>query len=247
MPELAGLLLSTESFVVLVQRVAELAVSTIEPVVTCGITLADLDRVLTVASADALADLLDERQYEFEQGPCLQALATGEVVDAPDLSVESRWENYPSIAMGHGIAAVLSLPLLVADKPIGVLNLYAGQAHAFGPRDRQLALLLAGQATIAVTAALRNYDEITLTDHLRIALESRSIIDQAIGIIIGQRRCTPVEAFAVLRAVSQRRHVKLRVVAAELVATTTRAKPPPLADCCGARGRPGVVAEDTTR
>src|ERR1700710_1051873 len=67
-------------------------------------------------------------------------------------------------------------PLIVEGKPVGVLNLYSRISRAFSATDRQLAALLAGQAAIAVTAALRHYDEITLS--------SRSVIDQAIGIVI---------------------------------------------------------------
>jgi hypothetical protein len=99
--ELAGLLLSTESFTELVQEVTELAVRTVEPVVTCGITLAQQGRVFTVAAADELANQLDEQQYEIDAGPCLEALTSGEVVDAPDLRTESRWPDYPTIAMGR--------------------------------------------------------------------------------------------------------------------------------------------------
>ncbi len=128
--------------------------------------------------------------------------------------------------MGHGILAVLSTPLVVDGKPVGVLNLYARTTHAFGPLHRQLAELLAGQAVIAVTAVLRHYDEITLTDNLRIALASRSVIDQAIGIVMAQRRCAAQDAFATLRTISQRRNIKLRVVAVELVETTARAASP---------------------
>jgi GAF domain-containing protein len=220
--ELAGLLLATESFTELVQGVAELAVRTVDPVATCGITLAEQDRVFTVAAADELAIQLDEQQYELDTGPCLEALATGEVVDAPGLAIESRWEGYPAIALGHGIVGVHSVPLIVAGKPVGVLNLYARTPNAFSDLDRQLAALVAGQGAIAVTAALRHYDEVTLSDHLRIALSSRSIIDQAIGIVMVQQRGTPEQAFAVLRTISQRRNVKLRVVAAELVKTIGR-------------------------
>lgn len=57
--------------------------------------------------------------------------------------------------MSHGILAVLSTPLIVADKPVGVLNLYARTAYAFEPLHRQLAGLLAGHAATAVIAALR--------------------------------------------------------------------------------------------
>ena len=218
--ELAGLLLSTDSFEGLLQGVAELSVRVVEPAATCGITLAQDDRVITVASADALAGELDEQQYKHETGPCLQALACGEVVEAADLATEDRWDGYPVIAMAHGILAVLSTPLIVDDKPVGVLNLYARAARSFTAVDRQLAGLLAGQAAIAVTAALRHYDEVTLTDNLRIALSSRSVIDQAIGIVMAQGQCGPEDAFVTLRAISQRRNVKLRVVAADLVNAT---------------------------
>src|SRR2546421_9667041 len=105
-----------------------------------------------------------------------------------------------------------------------------GAPRLFSAVDSQLARLLAGQAAIAVTAALRHYDEVTLSDHLRIALSSRSVIDQAIGIVMAQRRCSPEEAFATLRTISQRRNIKLRDIAAELVDATRRPSqdnPPP--------------------
>jgi len=57
-------------------------------------------------------------------------------------------------------------------------------------------------------------------NNLRVALSSRSVIDQAIGIIIGLQRCPPETAFDVLRTVSQNRNIPLRKVAADLVTTT---------------------------
>jgi GAF domain-containing protein len=227
--ELAALLLSTESFEELLQGVAELSVQVIEPVVTCGITLAQGKRVITAASTGALASQLDEQQYESKTGPCLQALESGEVVMAEDLAVEDRWEVYPTIAMAQGIRAILSTPLIVGGRPVGVLNLYACTPHAFSAVDRQLAGLLAGQAATAIAAALQHYNEVTLSDHLRIALSSRAVIDQAIGIVIAQQHGSPEDAFATLRAMSQQRNVKLRHVAAELVDATRRsAKDNPL-------------------
>lgn len=135
--------------------------------------------MLTAAAADALARQLDEQQYERESGPCLEALLTGEVVEAKDFGTEQRWRGYPTIAMAHGIQSILSTPWMADSKPVGVLNLYARAPQAFNTVDRQLAGLLAGQAAIAVTAAWRHYDEVTLSDHLRTALSSRSVINQA--------------------------------------------------------------------
>ncbi len=121
--------------------------------------------------------------------------------------------------------SVLSSPLLVNGHPIGALNLYARTAHAFDGDAHRAAAQLTALAAATATAAMRHYDELTLTDHLRIALSSRSVIDQAIGIIIGMQRCPPETGLDVLRTVSQNRNIPLRTIAADLVAKTINPKP----------------------
>lgn len=216
--EIAGLLLQTATFLDVVQGVAELAARAVPRATTCGITLNESDRIYTVASADALANLLDERQYELEVGPCLEALVSRETVQVEDFAAESRWDGYPQIVLAHGIRSSLSVPMVAGDRAYGAVNLYSDTTGTWDAASRQLAELITGQATIAVTAALRSFDETTLSEHLRTALRSRTVIDQAIGVIMGQSRCDADTAFAMLRTVSQRRNVKLRTVAAELIA-----------------------------
>ena len=138
------------------------------------------------------------------------------------MAEEDRWGDYPSISMANGIVSVLSTPMIVAGKSVGVLNLYGKARQAFSEVDQALAWGLAGQASVAVTAALRSYDEVSLTHNLRIALSSRATIDQAIGIVMAQRRCDAEQAFAALRVTSQRRNTKLRDVATGLINTVSR-------------------------
>jgi GAF domain-containing protein len=223
--ELAGLLMSTTSFEELMQQIADLAARAVPAATTCGITLSQDGHVITVASADALARLLDEQQYELDHGPCLQALSTGQLVDADDLTDESRWPGYPARAVAHGIRTIYSSPLVVNGQPIGALNMYAEGPHAFDADARAAIGQLTALAAATITAAMRHYDEATLTDHLRAALSSRSVIDQAMGIVIGMQHCTPNEAFDVLRTVSQNRNIPLRQVASELVAKTVESAP----------------------
>jgi AmiR/NasT family two-component response regulator len=64
-------------------------------------------------------------------------------------------------------------------------------------------------------------------EHLRRALGSRAVIEQAKGILAERTRCTPEEAFALLDQASQRRNVKLRLIAAEIVAELGGAVHPP--------------------
>jgi AmiR/NasT family two-component response regulator len=55
-------------------------------------------------------------------------------------------------------------------------------------------------------------------EHLERAMKSRSVIDQAKGIIMAQRRCTAIDAFTELRLVSMNHNVKLADLAATIVA-----------------------------
>jgi GAF domain-containing protein len=220
--ELAALLLSTESFDGLLRGVAELAVQLVDGAATASITLAERGRVITVAAADAVAMQIDRYQYEQNAGPCLDALRSGSVVHVADLRTHPHWGELLTIMSNHGVASALAVPLMARDGAVGVLNLYSA-GTGFDERDQELARVLAAHAAVALTAALRTYDQVSLTDNLRIALSSRSVIDQAIGIVMGRERCSADKAFDVLRNVSQQRNTKLRHVATELVTAMARA------------------------
>lgn len=71
-----------------------------------------------------------------------------------------------------------------------------------------------------LTVLLDQARQTQLTDQLRKALTSRSVIDQAVGILMAQERCTSAEAFALLRRASQRANRKLHAVASEMVGST---------------------------
>src|SRR3954470_15472443 len=76
----------------------------------CGLTLEQAGRGFTVTYSGELARRGDERQYELDDGPCLQALRTGEVVAVDDMAKERRWGCYPQRALEAGVHASLSLP-----------------------------------------------------------------------------------------------------------------------------------------
>jgi GAF domain-containing protein len=225
--ELAGLLLASETFDDFTQQIAELATRTVPVAATCAITLALDDRIVTVASADPLGRLLDEQQYDIDEGPCLETVRTGQAVSSPDVAAETRWGGYPSTVLGHGIGSIYSEPLLVSGRPLGALNMYAHAPGAFTPEAKDLVRALAHLAAAGMAGALKNFDEVTLTSRLRRALSTRGVIDQAVGIIIASQHITPEEAFAVLRRISQTRNVRLHQVAHELV---TRASGGPAPD-----------------
>lgn len=225
LPELSGLLLSTRSVAGFLDELAQVAARSLSVPVSCGITLEQQRRPLTVASSDPLARAADEGQYGRGQGPCLQALRDGQPVSVPDWAIERRWGSYPAYLLAFGVGSSLSLPLTADGQVVGALNLYARTAAAFGPGDRDRAGALADRCSAVLSVVLRQARQAELTEQLREALASRSTTDQAIGIIMGQQRCGAAEAFAVLRTASQLRNRKLRDVAADVI-TSVSGQPP---------------------
>lgn len=194
---------------------------------SCGITLQPNGRPLTVASTDALAARVDEVQYGLDEGPCLHALRTGTLVSIEDLASDHRWAAYAATALQHGIRSSLSLPLSSGPVTLGAFNLYSLVAGSFGEAAISRAERFAQNASGALSIAIRLADHVALTDQLRAALASRSVIDQAIGVLMGQRGITAADAFAVLRTASQNRNIKLRALAAQIV-EGAGAQPPQL-------------------
>jgi GAF domain-containing protein len=121
----------------------------------------------------------------------------------------------------------LSFPLAVDGSTVGALNLYGFVPHAFAAPVRQQAETFAVQAAAGLTLVLRNVAQAQESEQLEQALASRTIIDQALGILMAQQRCSADEAFALLRAHSQNNNQKLREVAAELITRVTGQAPVP--------------------
>ncbi len=215
--EMQALLLGTETIQEFLAELAGLAILTVGEGLSCGITMQPNGRPPTVASTDALAAQVDEVQYGLDQGPCLHALRTGTVVSIQDLASDQRWAAYAATALPHGIRSSLSLPLSQGSNSIGAFNLYSRVAGSFGQAATRRAERFVQNASGALSIAVRLADHVALTDQLRASLVSRAVIDQAIGVLMGQRRITAAEAFAILRTTSQNRNIKLRAFAAQIV------------------------------
>ncbi|GAA3928408.1 GAF and ANTAR domain-containing protein [Actinoplanes auranticolor] len=199
-------------------RVAELARRTLPGADEVSITLVRDGRPYTAAYTGEIALQLDERQYEREAGPCLQAAADKITVSVPDTAGDSRWDGWAPKAAAAGVGSVLSVGLPILESVSGAVNIYGLRPRAFDDDAVQLAQQFAGYATVALANAHLHDSTTNLAQHMQAAMESRAVIEQAKGIIMGERRCSADEAFAVLTKISQDSNRKLRDVAAALVA-----------------------------
>ena len=215
---LQSLLLTTSDVGSFLTELARLAAQVIDPPASVGITIRREDQLYTVANSDERAAQVDEVQYDQGEGPCLETLRTGRVIEVADLAADDRWEGYRQHALDFGVRSSLSLPLTVDHSVVGALNVYGIGVDILGHGERRTLEIFAAQATAALTLVLRQVQQAQISAQLEQALNSRTVIDQALGVLMAQQRCSAEEAFALLRAHSQHTNRKLRDVAAELIA-----------------------------
>jgi GAF domain-containing protein len=187
--------------------------------VHCGITLKRHKRALTVASSSAQAKLLDEVQYDFGAGPCLHAIAIEQTTLIADVRTDNRWPDYFAAVAEFGFYSMMGVPLILGESGGAALNFYAREPETFGPEAVRMAEGYAAQASRTLELALRLAHQTETADHLKRAMNSRTAIDLAVGIIMGQNRCSQDEAFSILKNASSSRNVKLREVAAGIVSS----------------------------
>ncbi|MFI8832780.1 GAF and ANTAR domain-containing protein [Streptomyces afghaniensis] len=201
----------------LLRDLTDRAVQEVPGAAACSITVRRGGRLLTLAGSAGLPSGLDQRQYENGSGPCVEAAETGVEQYAPDLAEESRWPAYTRYALDTGVRSVLAVPLAVEGETGAALNYYGERPGVLGT-GRDKARTFAARAGDAIDVALRIEHRRQSAADVRTALLSRSVIDQAIGILMARERIDARDALERLRRASQHRNVKLRDLCGQLVA-----------------------------
>ena len=206
----------------LLVRVATYAVKAIPGADGAGLTLLEADRADTVVTTADFVREVDSIQYGIGQGPCITAAREGRTVMSGSLGSDPRWRRFGGSVARLGVHSALSLPLIAPDGVVGAMNVYAHDKHVFDERAAELGEIFAVPAAIAVQNAQVLAQTQRAAAQLRSALETRAVIDRAVGIIMSRTGGTEDEALGRLRTLSQNGHEKLAVVAAQIIAEAVR-------------------------
>jgi GAF domain-containing protein len=183
-----------------------------------GVMLDSPDNGLEFAAAtDADIAVIEIHQGARDQGPCHEAFETGELVVATDLREEERWPEYRPVAIEHGCLSVVGIPMPVPDGRIGALNLYRHDAGGWDDHLIRVGQVMATMATGYIANGTRLEESRTLASQLQYALDSRTIIEQAKGVLVGQHAISANEAFGVLRSHARSNGIRLHDVCAAVV------------------------------
>ena len=189
-----------------------------------GLMLADVDHhLLNVAVSDERMRHLEELQIRHQEGPCIAAFEDKELVRAEDLTQEMRWPSFSKHAITRGIRAVLASPIPYNQDAVGVVAVTSEERHPWSAEAELALLAFTDLAALLIASMLLGEQQTELAAQLQSALNSRAIIEQAKGVLIGQQGLTAHDAYARLRAQARTERRKLAIVSAEVVRNAIRA------------------------
>jgi GAF domain/ANTAR domain len=203
----------------LLQRLCSAAVRSV-PASGAGVTVMTEEGVrgLSVAS-DAVSERIDELQFDLGEGPCNDAFATRRPVLEADLVAAGgpRWPVYSPAAQDEGVRAVFAFPLQIGAARLGVLDLYRDKPGSLSSVELTQALSFAYVATALLLDGQQAAPLGRAADGLDDALDNRSEVYQAQGMVMVQLRVTLIQALAVLRAYAYSHERALGDVARDVV------------------------------
>jgi GAF domain-containing protein len=166
---------------------------------------------------------IDHLQYEIlHEGPCITCMQTRRTVVSGSLGADKRWPRFGTRVARRGVASALSLPMLIDDQVVGSINCYARDKDVFGEHAVRLGSAFARPAAVSVYNTQLLVAAQERAEQLQRALVSRTVIDQAIGVIRGRTGGTADDAFNRLKRISQSENTKLALVAERIIDETVR-------------------------
>ncbi|GAA2567868.1 GAF and ANTAR domain-containing protein [Winogradskya consettensis] len=177
-----------------------------------GLVLADAHgRLEFMAASDENVKLLELFQLQYDQGPCLEAFASGQPVINVDLAGASgRWPRFAPRATAAGYQSVHAFPLRVRSQVIGAMNVFGDHRGGdFTDADVPLMQALTDVAAIGLLQERAISRGEMLTEQLQSALNSRIALEQAKGAVAQAAGISVDEAFLAIRAYAVGHHRKL--------------------------------------
>jgi GAF domain-containing protein len=199
-------------------NITRAAVEVLPSVHYASITMRHPDGTLdTYAPTDALLTDLDEQQYQLHEGPCYDATTADRYAVSGDLGSDERYPHYGPVAVRAGIRSQAGVRLFENKGTAGGLNLYSRHVGALDTAQT-MSRLFSHHAAVALAYSL----EVTT---LREAVQSRTRIGQAIGIVMERYKLPEQQAFAFLTRTSQNRNLKIRHIADQIIEAVSAERP----------------------
>lgn len=123
--------------------------------------------------------------------------------------------SYRDLAKKEGIVSMLSVPMMIKNKVIGVINSYTSSEHSFMEEEIKILQSVANQAAIAI----ENTKLFDRNVEMEEALETRKIVEKAKGILMQKYGMSEAEAFKTIQNQSMNTRKSMKQIAEALLLT----------------------------
>jgi GAF domain-containing protein len=183
-----------------------------------GITLADRHgRLETPAVSHPLVHKVDALQYQYCEGPCVDAVQGRWQARSDNLRVDARWPVYGPLAADLGVVSQMGIELFDEPGLIAGLNLYSSTVGAFDDDTVEAAMLFAIQAAHTLGRVMTQKQ---LTD----AMTTSTTIGRATGVVMQRFRLSADRAFELLTRVSRIHDLTLEVLSDQILYEVTNGR-----------------------
>ena len=184
----------------------------------CGLMMIDSDLSLhATAWSDDASLAFEQVQEESSEGPCVESLLNDKVVAVADIAVDPRWPHVTEAVLDMGVNAVLGVPVHLDGENVGALNVYLREPHEWTDDEIGAVAAFANVLRQLLSVAVLGNRNEDIVQQLQSALDTRVVIERAVGLVMGRREVDAVVAFNVLRTAARSERRRVYEVALEVL------------------------------
>lgn len=176
----------------------------------CALMLLDESKDKLVIQATQSLSMVYKHKPPVHAGQSIsgRVLKGKEPIQVIDVTLDERY-SHRSIAEQEGLKSLLSVPMLVGEKAIGVLNCYTENERIFSSQEIQLVQIIANQAAMSIA-----HTQIVVKEaEARLALDTRNVTDRAKRWLMKNESIDEESAHRWMQQMSMQKGKPLRVIA----------------------------------
>lgn len=193
----------------IVAMTAEMMNSTI-----CSIMLLDEEKQeLEIVATQSLSEEYRKKaNLKVGQSISGQAVKEKRPMAVLDVTREPGY-MYSDLARKEGLCSLLSVPMMIRDRAVGVINSYTSHEHKFYDEEINILQAVANQAAVAI----ENTKLVRRSNEMQEALENRKIVERAKGVLMREKRIAEAEAFRIIQRQSMNSRKSMKEIAEAII------------------------------
>lgn len=180
----------------------------------CALWLLDeKTQTLKIKATQAMSsEYLKDRSIKVGEGIVGLVAETKKPIAIIDVTKDERYKE-KTLAKKEKFVSMVSVPMMVKKKVIGVINCYTTTKYSFEKSEIDLLATVANQAAVAI----ENTELIVKTKIVQEELETRKKVEKAKGILMKKESLSEEQAYNLLRKSSMAKRLPMKDIAEAII------------------------------